>query len=83
MCGRVGLKPTFGRLSLRGVMPLSPSLDHVGPMTRTARDDALTRAAISGSDPDDRAGGYAPVSTDLGGRIGRPLTGLRTGVPAT
>ena len=81
VCGLVGLKPTFGRVSLRGVMPLSPSLDHVGPMTRTVRDNALMLAAIAGPDPDDPVGRHTPGATDFGGRIGRPLAGLRAGVP--
>ncbi|MFN8511046.1 MAG: amidase family protein [Chloroflexia bacterium] len=52
-CGIVGLKPTYGLVSRAGVLPLSWSLDHVGPMTRTVRDCALTLAAIAGHDPDD------------------------------
>jgi len=53
LCGIVGLKPTFGRLSLRGVFPLSWSLDHAGPMARTVRDTALLYAAMMGYDADD------------------------------
>lgn len=52
-CGVVGLKPTFGRVSRRGVLPLSTSLDHVGPIARTAADAALLFAAIAGHDPRD------------------------------
>ncbi|HXW18618.1 MAG TPA: amidase [Candidatus Acidoferrales bacterium] len=47
LCGIVGLKPTFGRVSCRGVIPLSPSLDHVGPLTRSAADAALMLEVIS------------------------------------
>lgn len=47
-CGIVGLKPTYGRVSVEGVLPLSWSFDHVGPMTRTVRDAALVLAAIAG-----------------------------------
>jgi len=47
LCGIVGLKPTFGRVSVRGVIPLSVSLDHVGPLARSAEDVALLLAAIS------------------------------------
>ena len=50
-CGVVGLKPTFGRVSTRGVIPLSWSLDHVGPLCRTATDAALVLEAIAGYDP--------------------------------
>src|SRR6185437_6215665 len=51
--GIVGLKPTYGRVSRAGVVPLSWSLDHVGPMTRTVRDCALLLEAVAGADPDD------------------------------
>ena len=52
-CGIVGLKPTYGRVSNRGVVPLSWSLDHVGPMTRSVTDAALVLQAIAGYDPGD------------------------------
>jgi aspartyl-tRNA(Asn)/glutamyl-tRNA(Gln) amidotransferase subunit A len=52
-CGIVGLKPTYGRVSRAGVVPLSWSLDHVGPMTRTVLDCALLLEAVAGADPDD------------------------------
>ena len=51
-CGIVGLKPTIGRVSTRGVIPLAESLDHVGPMTRRVRDAALMLQALVGSDED-------------------------------
>jgi aspartyl-tRNA(Asn)/glutamyl-tRNA(Gln) amidotransferase subunit A len=53
-CGIVGLKPTYGRVSTQGVVPLSWSLDHVGPMTRTVMDAALTLEVIAGYDPDEK-----------------------------
>ena len=49
-CGIVGLKPTYGRVSARGVFPLSPSLDHVGPLCRNVKDTALLLQAIAGYD---------------------------------
>lgn len=49
-CGIVGLKPTYGRVSARGVFPLSPSLDHVGPLCRNVKDTALMLQAIAGYD---------------------------------
>ena len=52
-CGVVGLKPTYGRVSLRGVYPNAPSLDHVGPLARTARDVALLLQGMAGYDPRD------------------------------
>jgi aspartyl-tRNA(Asn)/glutamyl-tRNA(Gln) amidotransferase subunit A len=59
LCGIVGLKPTYGRVSTRGVFPLSWNLDHVGPLTRTVADAALMLQAIAGYDPDD------PYSLDV------------------
>lgn len=53
LCGVVGLKPTYGRVSLRGVFPLSWSLDHAGPLARTVRDAALLLQAIAGYDSED------------------------------
>src|SRR4030081_610585 len=52
-CGIIGLKPTYGAVSLSGVCPLTYSLDHVGPMTRTVEDNAILFHAIAGHDPDD------------------------------
>ncbi len=52
-CGTVGLKPTWGRVSRFGVMDLAPSLDHVGPLTRSTQDAALVLQAIAGHDPRD------------------------------
>jgi aspartyl-tRNA(Asn)/glutamyl-tRNA(Gln) amidotransferase subunit A len=53
LCGVVGMKPTFGRVSKYGVFPLSWSLDHVGPLTRTVEDNALFLNVIAGYDPKD------------------------------
>jgi aspartyl-tRNA(Asn)/glutamyl-tRNA(Gln) amidotransferase subunit A len=50
LCGIVGLKPTFGRVSKYGVTPLSWSLDHVGPMVRSVKDAAIVLQAIAGYD---------------------------------
>src|SRR5690606_11402505 len=54
-CGLFGLKPTFGRLSRAGTFPFCPSLDHVGPLARTAYDLALVFDALQGVDPRDPA----------------------------
>ncbi|MFN8498382.1 MAG: amidase [Anaerolineae bacterium] len=61
LCGVVGLKPTYGRVSNRGVLPLSYSLDHVGPMARGVYDVAVMLQAMSGYDPDDPASADQPV----------------------
>jgi aspartyl-tRNA(Asn)/glutamyl-tRNA(Gln) amidotransferase subunit A len=52
-CGTVGLKPTYGRVSLHGVVPLAWSLDHAGPMTKCVRDAAIMLSAMAGHDPSD------------------------------
>ncbi|MEJ2600156.1 MAG: amidase, partial [Anaerolineales bacterium] len=61
LCGVVGLKPTFGRVSLRGVIPLSWNLDHVGPLARSVRDAAILLQAIAGYDAQDPASVNVPV----------------------
>lgn len=71
-CGVVGLKPTYGRISTRGVSPLSPSLDHVGVVSATVAEAALTFDAIV--DPEDGMGMPAASS-----RLGQSLAGLRLG----
>jgi aspartyl-tRNA(Asn)/glutamyl-tRNA(Gln) amidotransferase subunit A len=60
-CGLVGLKPTFGRISTRGVMPLSYSQDHVGLMARSVEDIALGLSITAGHDPEDASSSRAPV----------------------
>ena len=79
-CGIVGLKPTYGRVSRTGVMPLSWSLDHVGPMTRTVTDAALLLSAIAGHDPQDGTSSHRPVP-DYAAGLEDPVAGLRVGVP--
>jgi len=61
-CGLVGLKPTFGRISTRGVMPLSYSQDHVGLMARSVEDIALGLSITAGHDPGDASSSRAPVA---------------------
>lgn len=61
LCGVVGLKPTYGRISSRGVIPLSLSLDHVGPITATVADAAILLQALASHDPEDPASADAPV----------------------
>ena len=61
LCGVVGLKPTHGRVSLAGVCPNAMTFDHLGPMTRSARDAALALQALAGHDPRDPASRDAPV----------------------
>jgi len=78
-CGIVGLKPTYGRVSARGVIPLSLSLDHVGPLTRTVEDAALVLQAIAGFDSGDPASVDTPVGNYAQFRSGeksRPRVGI-------
>lgn len=65
LCGVVGLKPTYGRVSLRGVIPLSWNLDHVGPLARAVRDVALLLEVIAGYDAEDPASTDVPVDDYL------------------
>ena len=65
LCGVVGLKPTYGRVSTRGVVPLSWNLDHVGPITHTVRDAALMLSVLAGFDPHDPASMDTPVDDYL------------------
>ena len=78
-CGIVGLKPTYGRVSKRGVLPLSSSLDTVGPMTRTVEDAALILQAIAGHDALDPNSFDVPVP-DYRAEMARGAAGLRVGV---
>ena len=80
LCGCVGLKPTFGRASLFGAVPLSWSLDHPGPLARTVRDVAIATAAIAGYDPRDPISADRPVPDFLAGIDAGPQR-LRVGVP--
>ena len=77
-CGIVGLKPTYGLVSRRGVFPLSFTLDHVGPMTRTVRDNALLLGAMAGPDPLD-PGSALRGPEDYARDLHRGLRGLRIG----
>lgn len=78
-CGVTGLKPSWGRVSRHGIFPLAPSLDHVGPMARSAADCALLLGAIAGADPSDPTASRAPVE-DYAGAVDRGLEGVAVGV---
>jgi aspartyl-tRNA(Asn)/glutamyl-tRNA(Gln) amidotransferase subunit A len=80
LCGVVGLKPTYGRVSGYGVMKLSWSVDHVGPMTRTVEDNALMLNVVAGYDPLDTASGDVPVP-DYTKALRRGVRGMRIGIP--
>ena len=80
LCGVVGLKPTYGRVSARGVIPLSWSLDHVGPITSTVSDATVILQAIAGFDAGDIVGSDVPVADYAGALCNHP-NALRVGVP--
>ena len=78
-CGIVGLKPTYGLLSRRGVQPNTFSLDHCGPMTRTVRDCALMLGVSAGHDPLDPASAHVPIPNYASALTG-DIKGLRIGL---
>ncbi len=79
-CGIVGIKPTYGRVSRYGVVPLSWSLDHAGPMARSVEDCAIMLQVISGYDAKDPASAKAGVPNFRAG-LRKKISGLRIGVP--
>lgn len=80
-CGNTGLKPTFGRVSRYGVMPLDFSLDHMGPLTRSVRDAALTLNALAGFDVRDDTSSRRAVEPDYLPAKPADVKGLRIGIP--
>jgi aspartyl-tRNA(Asn)/glutamyl-tRNA(Gln) amidotransferase subunit A len=79
-CGTVGLKPSFGRVSRYGVLPLDFSLDHMGPLTQCVRDTALTLNVLAGFDPRDETSRRRPVASYLPSEP-VAIRGLRIGLP--
>ncbi|MGO9863997.1 MAG: amidase [Terriglobales bacterium] len=79
-CGVVGLKPTYGRVSVRGVVPLSPSYDHVGPLANSVYDAGVMLQAIAGYSPADPASVDAPVP-DFAAASANISSKLRIGIP--
>ena len=79
-CGTAGLKPTYGRVSRYGALPLGYSLDHMGPLTRTVRDAALVLNSIAGYDRRDGTSSRRPV-VDFVPEDGCGIRGVRIGVP--
>ena len=80
MCGIVGLKPTFGRVSVYGTVPLAPSFDHVGPLARSVPDAAMLLGLIAGRDPLDPTSSAHRVE-DYRGALRKPLRRFRLGRP--
>ena len=79
-CGTVGMKPTYGRVSRRGVFPLAWSLDHCGPLSRCVEDAAISLQIMAGHDPRDPSSADIPVP-DFRSELNGGVAGLRLGVP--
>jgi len=80
MCGVTGFKATYGRVSIRGIVPLTWSLDHCGPIARTAEDTAMVLQCIAGYDLYDLQSIDYPVA-DYSKTIGAPVAQFRLGIP--
>lgn len=80
VCGIVGIKPTYGRVSRFGAIPLAWSIDHVGPLAKCVQDAAILLGAMAGPDPQDPATSQEPV-TDYAAALTGEIGGLRVGLP--
>ena len=80
-CGVVGMKPTYGRVSIYGILPVCEGFDHAGPITRNVRDNAAALNSIAGYDANDYFSVNTPVCPDYGRRIGESIKGAVIGVP--
>ncbi len=80
LCGVVGIKPTYGRVSRYGLVAFASSLDQIGPFARSVEDAALVLNALCGHDPRD-ATSAGTIVPDFGGELGKGMKGLRVGVP--
>lgn len=80
LCGVVGLKPTYGRVSRYGLVAFASSLDQIGPITKNVRDAALLLNLISGHDTNDSTSAPVPVP-DFTASIGKDIKGMKIGIP--
>ena len=80
LCGLVGMKPTYGRVSRYGLVAFASSLDQIGPLARDVRDAALLQSVIEGHDPRDSTSAEFKASDLLGG-LDLPVKGLKVGIP--
>jgi aspartyl-tRNA(Asn)/glutamyl-tRNA(Gln) amidotransferase subunit A len=80
LCGIVGVKPSYGRVSRFGLVAFASSLDQVGPLTKTVRDSAIILNAIAGHDPQDSTS-LSDAAPDYTAALGRDLRGVRLGLP--
>src|SRR5438132_8984338 len=79
-CGIVGLKPTYGLVPIKGIFPLTLSLDHCGPMTRTVADNALMLNVMAGYEKYDITSVDHPKENYLS-QLSQPIAGMRLGMP--
>jgi aspartyl-tRNA(Asn)/glutamyl-tRNA(Gln) amidotransferase subunit A len=79
LCGCVGFKPTYGRVSRWGLVAFGSSLDQIGPLTKSVRDAALLYSVLAGNDPRDSTSASAPIGSPLDA-LDRKIDGLRIGV---
>ena len=79
-CGVVGMMPTYGRVSRYGLIAFASSLDHIGPLSKTVKDAAITLRTIAGHDPMDSTSADVPVP-DYVAEMEKPIRGLKIGVP--
>lgn len=80
LCGVVGLKPTYGRVSRYGLIAFASSLDQIGPITKSVKDSAILMNIISGHDPSDSTSVPVPVP-DFTAALGQDIKGLKIGIP--
>lgn len=80
LCGVVGLKPTYGRVSRYGLIAFASSLDQIGPITKDVRDSAIVMNIISGPDPCDSTSAHIAVP-DFTGVLGQDIKGMKFGIP--
>lgn len=80
LCGVVGMKPTYGRVSRYGLVAFASSLDQIGPITKNVRDSAVLMNIISGHDPCDSTSAPVPVP-DFTAVLGKDIRGLKIGIP--
>ncbi|MEW6419176.1 MAG: Asp-tRNA(Asn)/Glu-tRNA(Gln) amidotransferase subunit GatA [Nitrospirota bacterium] len=80
LCGVVGLKPTYGRVSRYGLVAFASSLDQIGPITKNVRDSAILMNIISGHDPLDSTSAPVPLS-DFTAVLGKDIKGIKIGIP--
>lgn len=81
LCGVVGIKPTYGRTSIKGIKPVCEELDHLGVMSNSAEDNALVLNILAKYDPEDMFSKNVPALADYAADIDKGLDGIKAGIP--